>query len=115
MCLQTNNIIKNRDVVFMEDSIGVGNDLEMHPSGRNKGHTVDECTKSSLCNDGEEGKKQVKYPLVANEAIEMHAENDGPVERFGNIEDVLRKSGAFLESGGRIIFYSNTANKGLIM
>jgi len=35
MCVQS-KIIKCRDVEFMEDSTSVGNDLEMHPSGRNE-------------------------------------------------------------------------------
>ena len=31
-CLQTKNIIENKDVVFMEDNISIRNDLEMHPN-----------------------------------------------------------------------------------
>jgi hypothetical protein len=36
MCVQSKKIIKCRDVEFMEDHTSVGNDLEMHPSGRNE-------------------------------------------------------------------------------
>ena len=36
MCVQTKNIVQNRDVVFMEDSMSVENDLEMHPSRKNE-------------------------------------------------------------------------------
>jgi hypothetical protein len=82
------------------------------PSGRNICHTVvvvDGSSKSSSCNDGEEGKEKVKDHLV--EAIEIHTENDGRVERFGKMEDILRKSGTFLESGGRIKFYSQHNEK----
>ena len=50
MCLQTKQIIKNKDVVFIKDSTIVGNDLKMHLSGRNEGTmavVVDESSKSS--------------------------------------------------------------------
>ena len=49
MCLETKKIIKCRDVVFMEDSASIGNDLEMRPSGRDGGRMVvvmDESSKS---------------------------------------------------------------------
>lgn len=36
----TNKIMKNIDVVFMENRTSVGNDLEMHPSGRNEASMV---------------------------------------------------------------------------
>ena len=78
MCLQTKNIIKNRDVVFMEDDTGVENALKMRPSERNGGPTtivVDEYFKLYLCDDGEKRKEQVRDQLVAN---------DGCIERFGN-------------------------------
>lgn len=40
-------IVKNGDVVFVEDSASIKNDLEMHPGGRNKGHTMVVVYKSS--------------------------------------------------------------------
>ena len=40
MCLETKKIIKNNDVVFMEDNGSITNDLEMPPSGRNEGSIV---------------------------------------------------------------------------
>ena len=59
----------------------------MRPSGRNEGPmvvVVDESSKSSSCDDGEEREEQVGDHLVANEeTIEIPAENDGHVERFG--------------------------------
>ena len=40
MCLETNAIIKIRDVVFMEDRGSIRNVLEMRPSERNGGPAV---------------------------------------------------------------------------
>lgn len=36
MCMKTNEIIKSRDVIFIEDSTNIRNDLEMCSSGRNE-------------------------------------------------------------------------------
>lgn len=87
MCLQTKKIIKNIDVIFMEDDMSVGNALEMRQSGRNEGRTavvVDEHSKSTSCDDGDEREDQVKDHLIANEdAIKISAENDDRVGRFG--------------------------------
>jgi hypothetical protein len=62
----------------MNDNASVGNDLKMSLSGRNKGLTVivvDEFSKSSSYNDGEESEKQVEDHLVANkETIEISTE-----------------------------------------
>ena len=88
ICLQTKKIIKNRNVVFIEDGTSVGNVFEIRPSERNEGPTVvlvDESSKSSYCDDGEEREEQVDDYLVANEeAFEIPVENDGRSERFGN-------------------------------
>ena len=74
----------------MEDSMSVGNALEICPSGRNEGPTVvvvDEPSKWSSCEDVEEHEEQVGDHLIANEeAIEFLADNDGRIERFGNDE-----------------------------
>ncbi len=54
MCVQSKKIIKCRDVEFMEDSTSVGNDLEMHPSGRNETPNVvivDSSSKSPYVDD----------------------------------------------------------------
>jgi hypothetical protein len=56
MCVQSKKIIKCRDVEFMEDSTSVGNDLEMHPSGRNEIPNVvivDTSSKSPYVDDDE--------------------------------------------------------------
>jgi len=51
MCVETKRIIKSQDVVFMEDSTSIENDLEMHPSERMV-DVVDESFKSPcLCKD----------------------------------------------------------------
>ena len=72
MCLQTKKIIKNKDVVFMEDGTSVGNALKMRLSGRNEGPmvvVVDESSKSSSCDDGEECEEQVEDHYVANKEV----------------------------------------------
>lgn len=49
-------------MVFIEDNTSIGNNLEMCPSRRNEGPTavlVDESSKSSSCDDGEEHEEQV--------------------------------------------------------
>lgn len=70
----------------MEDSTNSGINLEMHPDGRNLGPTViveDESSKSSLCNDGEEPKEQVRDHLVANKKItKMPTKSDVCSEKF---------------------------------
>lgn len=48
---------KNKDVVFMENSMGFRSNLEIIPSERNEGPTVvivDESSKSSSCDDDDE-------------------------------------------------------------
>lgn len=70
----------------MEDDISIENALEMRQSRKNEGLmsvVVDESSKLSLCDDGEEHKEQVKDLLVViEEAIKIPVENDGHVERF---------------------------------
>ena len=87
MCLETKKIIKSRDVVFMEDSGSISNDLEMRPSGRNGGRTVvvvDESSKSPLFDGGEQtvdDKERVGGNGVAiEESCEKSANNDIFVE-----------------------------------
>ena len=65
--LETKMIIKNIDVMFIEDSMSVGNNLEIRLDGRNEGFMVvveDKFFQSSSCDDGEE---QVGDHLVGNE------------------------------------------------
>jgi len=65
MCVQSKKIIKCMDVEFMEDSTSVGNDLEMHPSGRNETPNVVivDTSSKSPCVDDDEGTSDVKeYP-----------------------------------------------------
>lgn len=58
----------------------------MRLSEMNEGPTtvvMDESSKSSLCDDGEEYQEQVGDHLVAiKEAIKVPTENDGCIERF---------------------------------
>jgi hypothetical protein len=62
MCVQSKKIIKCRDVEFMEDSTSVGNDLEMHPSGRNEipNVVIVDTSCKSPCLDDDEGTSDVK-------------------------------------------------------
>jgi hypothetical protein len=70
MCVQSKKIIKCRDVEFMEDSTSAGNDLEMHPSGRNETpNVVIVDTFSKLpCVDDDEGTSDVKEDPSNQEA-----------------------------------------------
>ena len=75
MCLETKKIIKNRDVVFMEDSGNINNDLDMRPNGRDGGRTIivmDDTSKSPLL-DGEERANMAisEDPLSWNETIKI--------------------------------------------
>ena len=70
MWLQTKKIIKNKNMVFIEDSMSIGNYLEIHLNERNEGFTVvvvDKSSKSSSFDNGEEREEQVEDHLVANE------------------------------------------------
>jgi hypothetical protein len=70
MCVQSKKIIKCRDVEFMEDNTSVGNDLEMHPSGRNETPNVvivDTSCKSP-CVDDDEGTSDVNEDPSNQEA-----------------------------------------------
>lgn len=82
--------MKNRNVVFMKDNMCVENDLEMCPSRKNEGMmmvVVDEFSKSSSWDDGEEPKEQVGDQLIAKaEKIKIHAENYCYVEKFSKDE-----------------------------
>ncbi len=65
MCVQSKKIIKCRDVEFMEDNTSVGNDLEMHPSGRNDAPNVvivDTSSKSPYVDDDEGTSDVNEYP-----------------------------------------------------
>ena len=81
----------------MEDNTSVGNNLEIRLSGRNEGPTtivIDESSKLSLYNNGDEPEEQVEDHLVANEeAIKIFMENDGHVERFGKDERYPKREG----------------------
>ena len=61
-------------------------ELEIRPSGKNEGPTavvVDEPSKSSSCDHGEEHEEQVGDHLITHEeAIKIPAENDGRVDKF---------------------------------
>jgi hypothetical protein len=108
MCLQTKNIIKNRDVVFMEGSMSIGKTLKMRPSGSNeslRAVVVDESSKSSSSDDGDEWDEQVGDHLVLNEkAIRISMENDDSNKIFTMNGQYSKKNGVHLERGGRIKF-----------
>ena len=97
----------------MEDGTSIGNALEMRPSGRNEGPTmvvVNESSKLSLYDDGEECKEQKIDHLVANEQAKKCLQRTTSKLRDSEMmEDILRGSGVCVESGGRITFYPNTA------
>lgn len=86
-CLQTKNIIGNKDVVFMKDNISIRNDLEMHPNKKNEGYVVvavSKPSKSYSCNDSKKCEKQVRNHLASNEEmLKLLVGNDGCVEKFG--------------------------------
>ena len=91
ICLETNKIIKNRNVVFMKDSGSIRNNLEMRPSGRNENLivvVVDKYSKSFFCDGGGQslhGNEQVGGNEVAiEEPCEGPANDDVIVEGFGN-------------------------------
>ena len=83
MCLETKKIIKSRDVVFMEDSGSINNDLEMRPSGRDGGRTIvvmDESSKSPLLDGGKQTVDDTGRvggdEVVIEESCETSANND---------------------------------------
>jgi hypothetical protein len=87
---KTKKIIKNGDVVFMDDSGSIRNDMEMRPSGRNEGPqvvVVDESSKVSLFDDNGQfvnGNEEVGRNEVAiKEARERPTNDDIIVEGFG--------------------------------
>ena len=56
MYVETNKIIRSRDVVFDEDNTSVGLGLEMSPSGSGKTPSlVNESSKPTTSNDSEDG------------------------------------------------------------
>ena len=71
----------------MKDDMSIGNILDIRPSGINEDLTavvVDEYSKLSSCDDGEECEEEMGDHFVANEeAIEIPAENDSHIEKFG--------------------------------
>lgn len=86
MCLDIKKMMKSGDVVFMEDSGSMTNNLEMCRSGRNEGRTVvvvGEFSKPPLLDGGGqymEGNKRVGVNEVAIE---------GPRERVANIDIIV--------------------------
>ena len=71
---------------------------------------MDESSKSSSCDDGEEHEEQVRDHLVANEeTIKIPWRMMAALRDSAKMEDILRGSGARPESGGRITFYPNMA------
>jgi len=90
MCMETKKIIKSRDVVFMENSGSIRNDLEMRPSGRYEGPSlveVDESSKSPLFDGGgelTECNEQVGGSGVGSEELDEGPTNEVVVvEGFG--------------------------------
>lgn len=85
--MHTKQLIKSKDVIFMEDSINVANDFGMCPSGRNEVLmvvVVYEYSKSHLFDNGEETEEKIKDNYVGNqERKEGPTRNDVDVERLG--------------------------------
>ena len=65
-----------------------------------------------MCNDGEEREEQMRNHLVANKkTINLPANNDGRIEKFGKGGEFPKRERHPLGECGRITFYSNTAKK----
>ena len=92
MCLETMKIIKSEDVVFMEDSGSMKNDLEMCPSGRNGGPlvmVVDDLPNHLCYNGGEQSVDDIDRVgangVAIEEPRERPANNDVVVESCGEV------------------------------
>ena len=90
MYLERNKIIKNKNVLFMEDSGSIRNDLEMCPSERNEGPmvvVVEESSKSPLFDGGgqfvDDNEEVEGNGLAVEEACEGPVNDDVIVEGFG--------------------------------
>lgn len=84
ICLETNKIIKNKDIVFTEVSGIISDNLEMRPSGRNKGPTVvvvDQSSKSPFFDGGGQSWMTISMWEVMELQLKRHmkANNEGPV------------------------------------
>lgn len=100
-------------MAFIEDNTNIENDLDLHLIGRYEGPTVvvlDEFSNYLCVMPGKNAnskwemvwlqmKNQSKYPLKMTAAL----------RNLKNIEDILRWTGTYPKSGGKITFYSNTA------
>ena len=90
-CFETKKIIKYHDVVFMEDSGSIKDDLEMHPSGKIGGPTsvvmVDESSKSPLVDgDGrsvDDNEQMGDNGVIVEQFGERATNNDIIDESFG--------------------------------
>ena len=89
----------------------------MHISGENEGLimiVMDECSKSSLCNDSEE-RGGSKWTITW---LQMNKQSRNPLRMIialrylMKMEDVLRGSGVRMESSGRFTFYHNMTKNG---
>jgi hypothetical protein len=89
MCLETKKIIKSGDVVFMEDSGSMRNDLEMRPSGRDGGRmmvVMDESSKSPLLDGG--GQSMDGNERVGGNGVPI----EEPRERVANNDVIIESS-----------------------
>lgn len=85
--MKAKKIIKNKDVVFIENNRSITTDLEMYPSGKNEGLLVvivDKCSKSPMFDGGgelPECNEQVKDSNGRNKHLhEGPTNNDAYVE-----------------------------------
>ena len=79
MCLVTKKVIKNRDVVFIEDSGNITSDLEMYPSGRNEDPmvvVVDKFSKLHLFDGG--GQSVDDNKQVGGNGVAIEEPRKGP-------------------------------------
>jgi hypothetical protein len=114
--LQSKKIIKCRDVEFMEDSTSVGNDLEMHPSGRNETPNVVIVYTSSKspCVDDDELTSDVKEYPSNQEAPPTLRRSSTPSSPWNDATtngeqegQTLEERRYRLENGGRTTSYPN--------
>jgi len=89
MCLETMKIIKSGDVVFMEDSGSMRNDLEMRPSGRIGGRivvVVDESSKPPLCDSG--GQSVEAMERVGGNGVAIEGQRKNPTNNDAIVESL---------------------------
>ena len=118
MCLQTKKIIKNRDVVFMNDNTSVKNDMEIYQSGKNEG--LRWSLRRNLLNricviivGSERSKSEITWLQLKKQSKYMRIMT-AMSRDLAKMEDILRRNGIHMESAGRITFFSNATKSKLM-